>query len=185
MKLLTLMWLVFCFLLAGLPSTAQTPSPKMTEYHQKSVGFSLRLPADWKVQEDMNYQVYHIPLIAVRPLQGANDDFKENINVMAETVGPSLDLAGYLEASMKAMAKMLDSFKGLKSGDLKDSATNAKYLIYNEKTPSYDGPLKVIVFFYIKAGQGYSLTCTSTEKNFGNYQDLFLQIGRSFKPPAS
>jgi len=161
--------------LAPLSALAATAT-----FTHKTEGFSLQHPGDWTAQEDVAFQSFNIPFLAVRPAKAENEAFRENLNVVIEKISHKMTTEGYFKANLKTMPGALPEFKALNSGDLKGGATPGKYLVYRQNQGGLD--LKAIVFFFVKKGQGYTLTCTSTLDQFDLYQKLFLQVGKTFKP---
>lgn len=173
---------VLCLALMGiiLPvySATRTAVPKLVQIQQKTLGFSVSLPADWEVHQDVEMQGYVIPLTALRPAAN-NNVFRENIVVVDEKLPSAMTPVEYLMASLKGLSGGLKGFKQLNSGTLKNGNAPSAYMIYTHKM---DIDLKVILFFFSKGEKGYTLTCTATPASFSKYLDLFMAIGRSFTP---
>jgi hypothetical protein len=167
-------------ILWGAVKTANAGS-KMVSYKHKTEGFSLSVPGNWEIREDMKYELFNIPMLALRPLEGENDDFRENINVVDEKISPSLGVEGYLKANLKNLPSQLKSYELVKTGDLK-ARSNAKYMIYTHRLDGITGKLKVISFLFTRKEKAFVLTCTANEKSFDHYLGLFMKIGMSFKP---
>jgi hypothetical protein len=161
---------------------AKTTAAKMVNYTHKTEGFSVMIPAKWEIQEDVVYQVYKIPVIAIRP-QAKNNAFRENLNVTIDKIPPGTETQEYLDANLEQMGKGLGEFKAIEKGDLKKGFTDAKYLVYSHREKADDVVMKVVVFIYVLGDKGYCLTCTASVDSYKNYQDLFFEIGKSFKPP--
>lgn len=157
---------------------AQDPWSSYTHPQQK---FTLQYPGDWEATEDMEYQTFKIPFLALRPVRDENDVFRENLNVVTEKVSSSLKSKAYLELNLKQMGKVLKGFKSLEKGEFSGGTTGGHYMVYRHKD-AVAGDLQVMVFCFTAGTRGYALTCTSTPKDFGSYRETFLRIGRSFKP---
>ena len=144
-------------------------------------GFSIRYPGNWEVRENLDFQGFKIPLILLEPLQGAADNFQENVNVIIEKTSRPYSTDEYLKASMENMKKSLNSFNALNSAAVQSSGMTGKYLVYTHKVDQVPGLTKVIVFFYIKGTKAFDITCSSTEKEFDSHLKLFMEMGKSFQ----
>jgi hypothetical protein len=162
-------------LLTGFSGSAHAAA-KMANIKHKAEKFSMSLPADWEVQKDSKLGNMVIPIIAIRPA-AVDDKIRENAVVVVETLPVAMTLDDYLKNNIASMPKVLNDFKPLNQGPLKNSKSPSKYLVYTHRMGS---DLKVIVFFYTKGSKGYSLTCTSSPADFNKYLELFMEIGRSF-----
>ena len=176
---------IFCtaVFLLGIPFLVLAQATgvlKMKTYHHIQ-GFSLQIPSSWAIRENLDFQGFKIPLIVLEPLQGTADDFQENINVIGEKTASPYQVEEYLQANVKTMSKTLNSFHSIKADDLNESKRGGKYLIYTHKVDQVKEKVKVIVFFYTKGTKAYSLTCSSTERDFSRYLSLFMKIGKSFQ----
>jgi hypothetical protein len=173
---------LLCLALTGvsLPvfSAAKKSVPKMVQIQQKTEGFSVSLPVDWEIQQNVEMQGYKIPLIALRPA-AKGDVFRENLVVVGEKLPFAMTPEQYLKESQKGLSSMLKEFKPLNSGSLKASRSPAAYLVYTHKV---NMDLKVILFFIPKGDKGYTLSFSTTPASFAKYLDLFMAIGQSFKP---
>jgi hypothetical protein len=167
-------------LLLASPSSLPAAEDGMSAYKHKTEGFSLRYPSDWEAKEDMNYELYKIPFLAVRPLEGENDVIRENMNVINEKVAVKLTLEGYAKANLKMMPKSLQAFERVDEGPLTGGRAPSRFLIYTHRYGEND--LKVVVFFYRKGAKGYAVSCTSSPERFKDHWELFQKIGRSFMP---
>jgi len=163
---------------------AKTAPAKMVKYTHKTEGFSLMIPAKWEIQEDVVYQVYKIPLIAIRP-QAKNDTFRENLNVTMDNIPAATKTQEYLDANLEQMAKGLGEFKEVEKGSLKNGFADAKYLVYSHREKTDATVLKVVVFIYVQGTKGFCLTCTASVDSYKSYQNLFFEIGKTFKPPKN
>jgi hypothetical protein len=144
-------------------------------------GFSIQYPAGWEIREDLDFQGLKIPLILLEPQKGDKDLFRENVNVISEKLPRPYGVDEYEQASLENMKTGLKDFKAVNSGDVKIAGSSAKYLVYTHKTGAGEGLTKVIVFFYTRKTMAYTITCSSTEKDFKAHLDLFMAMGKSFK----
>jgi hypothetical protein len=162
---------------------AKAAAVKLVMHKHGAEKYSVAVPSNWEIREDMKLDLYSISLVCVRPLK-PNDVFRENMNVVFENVDSSFQLKEYVEANITSMTKGLGQFKVIGTGELKGGKIPSQYLIYTQVSDQYNGTLKAVVFFYLDGkGRAYSVTCTSTDKSFDNYYSLFQQIGKSFTLP--
>jgi hypothetical protein len=159
MKTLGRLFSILALALLGTPALTEE-APWATYTHEKEA-FSIQYPSDWEAREDVTYELFKIPFLAIRPLEGENDTFRENLNVVTEKVAKDLTLSAYFKVSLKAMPKGLKDYKKVKEGALAGGKAPSLYLVY---TPAY------------------VVTCTSSPVRFDRYWGLFQRIGKGFDP---
>ncbi|HEX6036717.1 hypothetical protein, partial [Longimicrobium sp.] len=76
--------------LAAVPAAAQEPA---LVPHAYALAFRVSAPPDWEVRQDMGA----LRWMAVSPLSGDADTFRENLNVLSEVVTEPLSLSGYVD----------------------------------------------------------------------------------------
>lgn len=171
----------------------------MTVYHNKELGFSLDVPAVWKIQE--NGQAWPdlkvSPLIVSRPPIGDEEEVlpgmpceltPENIVTWIEKAPQSLGLNAYFGRYLKylqgkfAHRNGVYSFQLIESGDLSGGKVPGKYIIYSYNPGDCSGPIEDVVLLFSGKNMGYAFVCETYPKRFKKYLNLFLEIGRSFNP---
>jgi len=138
---------------------------------------SYEIPYNWTVKEMNQYGKGYVVRMAA--IAEAEDNFRENINLVVEDLENNMTLSQYLEANLRNMPTILNEFKKYQSGVLQDANEEGKFIVYGHKYGSNN--LKVVCFLYIKEKKGYCLTCTSRIDRYARFEDLFMLIGKSFK----
>jgi eukaryotic-like serine/threonine-protein kinase len=75
-------------------------------YSSASPAFSIAHPAAWKARTDASTAL--VALVA--PLDGSQDQFAENVNVLRQDVAAGTTLAQYTEASLRQAGSMIQGF---------------------------------------------------------------------------
>ncbi len=136
--------------------------------------FSIEFPESWEVKE--NY--YGTTVMALCPLENNFDNFRENINVVVESLPSNTSLNDYFSSSIKSL-KQLNNFNDEFSGLEELGKAQAKWLYYTHEMGAYK--LKVILYQLVNNGKGYSITCTSKEEDFEKFKKQFKKITSTFK----
>jgi hypothetical protein len=158
--------------IALLISTLAFGQQKYQTYTSKDPAFSISKPVGWKTEEDMSEI---IPVAFISPKEGDNDNFTENINVVAENA-EGYELHGYYQANMQMMQNSLEGFKVLSE----IVGSNYYGIVYVHGFQGVN--LKVMAFIYHdNASKGYVVTATSTEENFNKYRPIFEKVCKSLK----
>jgi hypothetical protein len=158
--------------IALLISTLAFGQQKYQTYTSKDPAFSISKPVGWKTEEDMSEI---IPVAFISPKEGDNDNFTENINVVAENA-EGYELHGYYQANMQMMQNSLEGFKVLSE----IVGSNYYGIVYVHGFQGVN--LKVMAFIYHdNVSKGYVVTATSTEENFNKYRPIFEKVCKSLK----
>lgn len=145
-------------------------------YTNKDYGFSIGLPNNWE-RKNVNEV---IPIMAICPPEGQNDDFQESISVAIDKNIGGMDLKTYLNESIKSMKTGLKGFKNVKTGSIKLGNSDSMWLIYTHKADT-GLEIKAVAYFLVKNHRGYVITCSTTTKEFMNNMTLFEEISKTFK----
>jgi hypothetical protein len=137
--------------------------------------YSITAPEGWTKKDTV---MSGLSLTAITsPIEGSNDNFMENINVVTEKA-KGYDLDAYTEANQKNMVIQTSGFETLDKGETTIGGMPAKWILYNCSYSGYS--LKNTVYFIVKNGIGYVITCTSTKAKFDKYQTEFKSCVNSF-----
>jgi len=162
------------FLSASLAGCS-SGSPESGRYYKKAEGFSIRFPAEWEQKENVMGTV----VIAVSPAEGADDPFRENVNVVVETLPATMDLEEYFKLNMANMEKMFTTGQQPEVSDTTFGGEKAKRVVY-QTTMGQIG-VKGTLYVAVKGNRGYALTCSATPDSFDAYKARFEEIAGTFR----
>ena len=140
-------------------------------YCNPANGFSIELPPEWERREGFMGSV----VCATRPQDGAAGGFRENVNVVVEKLPGSTGLKQYHEQGLKDLA----GFSVSESGDATPGGVPAKWVLYARRAGPLD--LEVLVYFLVREGRGYVITCTATKDAMPQHRKRFEEIVGTFK----
>jgi len=141
----------------------------------KGRGFSIALPSGWQKDKDQ----MGTAVMALSNKENANDFFRENINVVVETLTGSMSTKEYFEASQGAIKKVFQDFKLEKTGKEKLNNKEFMWSVYTHKTPT--SKAKVLQYVAVNGLRAYIITCSAAPENFDRYRTLFTSSIKSFK----
>ena len=138
--------------------------------------FRLSTPADWDVRRDVKESVR---LIALAPLDGPDDPFRENLNVTIQDVPEATSLEAYYDDVFAEIATSIPSFQEVETRNTRIGGVPAKRLVYEY---TFNGrPFRVITYVLLGGDRGYFLTGTALASTFDAYAETFEQIAGSFE----
>ena len=170
----SLLVLLFTVLLTGI-FIGGCSSKESPRYVNKDKKFSMQFPEKWERQEDY----LGTAVIALRPGEGANDKFRENVNVVMETVPANLDVDHYLMISKRNMGKFLTNFQQVDSGQTTIDKHDTKWMVYTHHLGHLD--LKVLAYTLLRDDRAYTIRCSSTPEQFTAYRSKFEEIAGTFR----
>ena len=88
--------------------------------------FRLSVPGDWDVRQD----VKSVRLIALAPLDGPDDPFRENLNVTIQDVPEATSLEAYYDDVFAEIATSIPSFQEVETRNTRIGGVPAKRLVY-------------------------------------------------------
>lgn len=165
--------------LGAMPAAAQDAEPRerageLASYRY-TLSFSLDLPPGWVPRDDVGMT----RLIAFAPPDGPEDDFRENVNVMAEGLQTdSLDV--YFAESLATMAQSMEEFEEREAGTAEIAGLPARRVVYEH---TFEGRrLRVLAYLVFGPERAYFLTATAPVTTYGDYVQMFERIANSFRP---
>lgn len=162
--------------LTGVEEKLNESNKKDAErYYNDELKISVISPKGWEVKE--NYQ--NIPVFFMSPIEGENDLFQENINMVSE-VAPGYSLQEYYEANITGINQYLTDFKIIKEPvNVTINDHKFKKMVYQHSSQGYT--FKVLIFFAINNGKGYVINCTASTDSFDKYYYDFNSFMETFK----
>ena len=173
MRILFLSVLVLVLGLTAAP-TSVLAQDDFTEHAYGDV-FRLSVPGDWDVRQD----VKSVRLIALAPLDGPDDPFRENLNVTIQDVPEATSLEAYYDDVFAEIATSIPSFQEVETRNTRIGGVPAKRLVYEY---TFNGrPFRVITYVLLGGDRGYFLTGTALASTFDAYAETFEQIAETFE----
>lgn len=104
------------------------------------------------------------------PVEGAGDDFRENINIVTEKIG-NKTAEEYLSLSRANMKSMLTELKEIDNGTKEINGHTASWMRYSHSYMGY--PLEVKVYVLIADEIAYVISCTCKKGEMENWESRF------------
>jgi hypothetical protein len=160
----------------GKDTTTGKDITKEEEHHVAGALFDIKTPAGWE-RLVKNYMGHDIVIIR-SPKEDANDNFMENVNVVTDKVG-NVDLDNYVNLNIENMEKGLTSFQKGEVTTRNINGNEFRVLAYSQVSAGV--PIDADVYFTIRDGRAYAITCSAKGGNKGSYNAKFDEIVSSFK----
>ncbi|HNU88629.1 MAG TPA: hypothetical protein PKJ94_10075 [Ferruginibacter sp.] len=137
--------------------------------------YDISAPEGWDKKDTTMSGVKFTAIIS--PPDGANDIFRENINVVTENA-KDLNLDEYEKANRLTMKGQMTGMNIIKDGETVIGNMPAKWIFYSFDYSGY--PLKNTVYFLVKNRIGYTITCSALSSDFDKFQAAFKTSVNSF-----
>lgn len=163
-------------LLTVAPAWAGT---KTVRFVEKDRGFAMEIPADWeKHQGD-----YGAALIALSPLEGNKDSFRENVNVVVEDLSSTMATKDYYKASQELMKKAFNEFKVEKTGVTRLNGTEFHWTLFVHRIGTLRA--RVLQHIAVSGKRAYVVTASAMPDKFNKYKPAFDATIASFRITGS
>jgi hypothetical protein len=126
---------------------------KTTAKTSGSGEISITAPDGWS-KADTSIRGYRT-IMLMSEQEGPSDMFKENINVLTETVG-TMNMDSYWDLTVNNMEKMLTNYKLKEVKEITVDGESAKSLDYSHEMQGYKIDVNAVVV--IKGGKAYVIT---------------------------
>ncbi|MCE1246165.1 MAG: DcrB-related protein [Firmicutes bacterium] len=170
---LAIITLVALFVVGIMASQAFADT--MKTYTNKAKGFSIDFPSKWEVKE----KVSDVDVIALSPVEGKSDKFRENVNVIALTVPTSVTLKVFYDENVKDMKKKLKKFTVVSESNTKINGQDARKLVYTHNM--YNHTMKAAAYVMLKGGKACFITCTAAPETYSKWEAEFDKIAKTTK----
>lgn len=161
-----------------IPMDVIDQTQQATEVETGSVSsgeFSMSYPATWTADESGQGGTLYI---FYSPAEDANDQFKENVNVVTEELSDaSVDLATYTEASVQQLKKVMNAINFLENNE--SASGGYQQLVYTAQQGALN--LQFVQRYYIKNNKAYIVTFTCEQSKWDTYKESGVSILDSFK----
>ena len=139
--------------------------------------YSLRYPEAWTLDQS---QQMGTKFILFSPLSSAEDQFKENVNLIVQDLEAyDLNLDQYVALSEDQVETLIAEGNILSSERMKRDDSEFHKLIYTGKQGDFD--LEFEQYFWLENKKAYILTFTAEEDQFEAYQATAEKILDSFR----
>lgn len=165
--------LVFCMIVFSV--SGQSVFQEELKVFSKN-DFKISYPSGWRVDTSgtMNSKVFFFS-----PLEGPDDKFSENLNVMVQTLGGQpIDIQKYKEISEQQIKMMFSDGKMEESKVVNSNGREEYHLAYEFSQGVYR--LKVLAICFINNDNAYLATFTSEASKFERYRPTAEKMLESF-----
>jgi hypothetical protein len=187
MKKAILCAILWCSIVAACKSKASSekdPDKLLEEVVKNTKGinqgtgtYNISAPQNWERKDTSMMGLEATFFFA--PVTDVNATFRANVNVTAEKIPSQYDISDYYKAGLQMMSSKMNGFTEEKNGDATVNGLPAKWLIY--KHTMFGPKMEVLVYFIVKNGMAYVITCTCLDNELSKYEPEFKQIINSFE----
>ena len=138
--------------------------------------YDITPPDGWT--KNVDYSQGHRITFLYSPIEGDDDTFRENINVLTERVGKA-NMDDYLDLNISNMETSLTGFTHRKVSDISIKGQDYKSMLYSH---NYEGvEIDARVLITIKDGTAYIITCSAPKGRYDRWHEDFEKAIRSFE----
>lgn len=157
-----------------IPPSERSCSNSVCVYHNSEQHISLQYPESWGVREGLFGTIVSF----ISPLNGKNDQFSENINVVTENVGSDMTLDDYYKASEANLKKYFTQFKVIKIDSASLGGSPARIVTYNATQGTVK--LHTTQIFSLNSGKAYIVTLSNIQSSPTTFFSDMAKIAGSF-----
>lgn len=162
--------------LCGWTFVSTAPAQDRGELHRYHLEFSLVLPEGWTPRQDVSGAA----LVALSPLSGQGNRFRENLNVSVESIPEGRSLAEVYRRDFAAIRDGLTAFEAVKTERVTVGLLDARRVVYEH---TYNGQrLRALAYLVLADGRCFTLTGTAPVDRFMAVQSAFERMVHSFRP---
>lgn len=162
---------------AALAAPLAPASPGTSLLTDAETGFTLQVPRTWTVKRD----VLGLRVLALAPLESAEDAFAENVTVTTQDFDAPMTLEAYAALSRAQLDQFFDSPRILADEAVSWGERPARRLTL---TAMQGGrPLKFWSEFSLVGQRAYVLTFCAEEGQFARYEERFKAVEQTFRVP--
>ncbi len=152
--------LLICLSLAGC-------NPFWRKYNNKEYKFTLLIPSSWEEEEGVDKTA----VIAMSPLRGKADRYRENVTVVVNELPEEVPLVNLFEMNKDEFQKSLAGIYDTDEGDVFAGMIPGRWYSFNSKVREIN--LKVISAIWVKGKKVYVVTCIGQLEEYPRYQRAF------------
>ncbi len=158
---------------------AASAPASMEKYEDAAKHFSLLLPQKWEQRKD----AMGAAIIALRPVEGKKDAFRENVNVVVEPLNAKMNSKQYFDASQTVLAKAFSEFHLDKKGHSTIDHHDFYWSIFTHRLGTTRA--KVLQYMTVDGTNGYVVTGSALPATFPKFLPQFETIARSLHITSS
>lgn len=148
----------------------------MKSYLARGGYFSISYPSSWELGTQ---QIAGIYFQAFSPKEGANDRFRENLNVVIEDLnGKQISEQEYVEATKKKLLLYVKEYHLIRAGEIMMGSYKAYEIIYSGKVDFYNLKFRAVITFFEKRAfvMTYSSDLISYDKFYPEANKIMSSI---------
>ena len=169
-----LLSLIFLLTNCGQEEKPADKTVKFITYN--SPQYSLSYPDDWV---DATGQNKGVDFVVLPPPDAKNDVFADNVNVIVQPIGDTIDLKGFLKSTEEQLAIYLPDYVMAEKKIVKKNGMDCLVLEYQAKQNNLD--LRYLQHAYIYNKKAYIVTFTAEQIIFKTYAGTANKILDSFR----
>jgi len=174
---------VACASGGGATGTASSPSSssdnvsyeEFASYSDSKYGFTLQYPKDWEKQAGAMGSA----VLILSPREGDSDTFRENVNVLVQTLPDKMTLDQYTKLSLDQAPKLISRFDLLDQGPTQLAGRPARRVHYRGEQGVFR--LEWEQVWSVLEGQAFVLTYTAERARYGTYLRTAEAMFASFR----
>ena len=128
------------------------------------------LPEDWAREQGTGL----FRVIGISSLEGNNDTFAENVNVLVELIPSGLTWESYLDASFDGVRRVIGDLTLVEMSDLKVTGFPARRTIIDYTRDNHE--IRAMQYAIKVGSEACIITGTATQQTFGRYRPIFEEI---------
>ncbi len=144
-------------------------------YYSAKDDFSIKLPDKWETKEGY----MGTSVMSLSSLEGAGDQFRENVNVVVEKLPKEMTLDEYMSGNLSNLPRFITDFRESGRGGTTLGDIDAKWLTYTGRMGTSNLAFKQ--YFMVRGDRGYVITGTATEETYPRFKNTFEQTAESFQ----
>lgn len=138
-------------------------------------GYTIDFPSDWEIKKGTGM----IDVYAMSPIEGTQDKFQENINIVLENVPQGMANKDYVDLSIDNAKKGLTGFSVISRKKITIGGQSAEQMVYEH---TYKGiKIKAGQAIVINKGKAYVITLSTLSNTYGTYAPYFEAALKTMK----
>jgi hypothetical protein len=142
----------------------------------KSKNYSISYPTDWRLDTS---KTMGIDAFFFSPADSAKDKFRENVNILTSSFdGQDISLDSFFHVSEQQI-KMAATDCVILESKLYPTGKSSFYKIdFTSRQGIFQ--LRFIQYYFVKNGSGYTVTLTTMEDSYSNFEATGMRVLNSF-----
>ncbi|MBN2367148.1 MAG: pre-peptidase C-terminal domain-containing protein [Calditrichaeota bacterium] len=157
------------------PSPTPSPVPGYLTYSNEVQGFRISYPVDWTKTEN----VQGATVVFISPLEGYDDTFRENLNVVVTPFYGYVDMESATNEAIEQLSNEFSNFYLIERNAMKLDGSDAMRIVYTGKYLGYD--IKWLQVLTIKNNRLYVVSYAAIPGKYNTYLGKVNQMINSFK----